>query len=110
MNFLGKIMQALGGAAPQELPQNATLIDVRSEGEYASGYIDGAISLPLASIAQTIAAAVPDKSTPIIVYCRSGARSSSAKSILDNLGYQNVSNGGGVGGLVLRLQKEIRRG
>ena len=109
MNFLGKIMQGLTGAASEVLPADALLIDVRSPGEYASGYIDGAISLPLDNLANSITAAVPDKTAAIIVYCRSGARSSSAKSVLTSMSYLNVSNGGGVGGLALKLQKPVRR-
>ncbi|MFZ6751220.1 rhodanese-like domain-containing protein [Undibacterium sp. Ren11W] len=109
MNFLGKIMQGLSGAASEVLAEDALLIDVRSPGEYASGYIEGAISLPLDSIANSISTVVSDKAANIIVYCRSGARSSSAKNILAAQGYLNVSNGGGVGTLALKLQKPIRR-
>ncbi|CAN5860395.1 hypothetical protein BH11PSE12_BH11PSE12_29410 [soil metagenome] len=114
MNFLGKIISAIvpafSAAASGDLPSEASLIDVRSAGEFASGHIDGAISLPLGSIGQTIAGVVPDKASPIIVYCQSGARSSSAKNLLNSLGYQQVFNGGGVGGLALRLGKPVRRG
>ena len=81
---------------------DAILIDVRSPGEFASGYIAGAISLPLDTIGQTIAAAVPNKTAAIIVYCRSGARSASARNLFIEMGYQNVSNGGGVDGLALK--------
>jgi phage shock protein E len=109
MSFLCKLAGSLSGASADTLLADAVLIDVRSPGEYASGYIDGAISLPLDHLAKTIITAVPDKTAAIIVYCRSGARSSSAKSVLTSLGYQNVSNGGGVGGLALKLQKPVRR-
>ncbi len=109
MNFFSKLLQGITGASSQELPADAILIDVRSAGEFASGYIDGAISLPLDSISHTISAAVPDKSAAIIVYCRSGARSASAKSLLTGMGYQQVINGGGVGGLALKLQRPVRR-
>ncbi len=109
MNFFEKIMQGLSGTAAQELPQNAILIDVRSEGEFASGYIDGAISLPLASITQTIGQAVPDKATALLLYCQSGARSAAARNSLLQMGYQQVVNGGGIGALAMKLQKQIRR-
>jgi phage shock protein E len=110
MNFLSKLIQGMTGVSSEPLPANAILIDVRSPGEFASGYIDGAISLPLDNIGRSIISAVPDKSAEIIVYCRSGARSSAAKNILSGLGYQHVSNGGSVGGLALKLQKSVRRG
>jgi phage shock protein E len=108
MNFFKSLAQALAGKLTQALPPDALLIDVRSLGEFSSGHIDGAISLPLASIAQTISAVVPDKAAAVIVYCRSGARSSAAKRALARLGYENVSNGGGVRKLALTLRKEIR--
>lgn len=109
MNYFCKTMDDLSGATSAVLPADAILIDVRFPGEYASGYIDGAISLPLDHLANSIAMAVPDKAAAIIVYCRCGDRSLSAQSLLESLGYQNVSNGGSVGGLALKLQKAIRR-
>ncbi|QJQ06065.1 rhodanese-like domain-containing protein [Undibacterium piscinae] len=109
MSFLCKLAGGLSGASADTLVADAVLIDVRSSGEYASGYIDGAICLPLATLADRIATEVPDKTAAIIVYCRCGDRSSSAKILLNSLGYQSVSNGGSVGGLALKLQKTIRR-
>ena len=109
MNFFSKLLHSMTGGSSEPLPSNAILIDVRSPGEFSSGYIDGAISLPLDTIGQTIAAAVPDKCATIIVYCRSGARSASARNLLIAMGYQNVSNGGGVGALALKLQKQVCR-
>lgn len=108
MSLLGKLIGAFAGTE-QELPANAILIDVRSAGEYQSGYIAGAISLPLGDISHLIHSVVSDKETSVIVYCQSGARSASAKNILGNMGYSSVVNGGGIGSLALRLQKQIRR-
>ena len=104
-NLFGNLM-----GAEQVFPVDALLIDVRNPAEYASGYIEGAISLPLDRIGQSIQSRVPDKNTPIIVYCVSGARSAAARSGLIKLGYANVSNGGGIGSLALKLQKPICRG
>jgi len=39
-----------------------------------------------------------DKSTPIIVHCASGKRSTLAKKVLDDMGYENVLNAGGFPG------------
>ncbi|MBC3878902.1 MULTISPECIES: rhodanese-like domain-containing protein [unclassified Undibacterium] len=108
MSLLGKLIGAFAGTE-QELPANAILIDVRSSGEYQAGYIAGAVSLPLGEVGDRIHSVVPDKDAPVIVYCQSGARSASAKNILSNIGYTNVANGGGVGSLALRLQKQICR-
>ncbi|MFC5398378.1 rhodanese-like domain-containing protein, partial [Undibacterium jejuense] len=59
---------------------------------------------------QVIQSTITEKSTPIVVYCASGARSASAKNNLIKLGYDNVSNGGAVASLALKLQKQIYRG
>ena len=55
----------------------ARLVDVRTPGEYAGGHIPGAVNVPLQQIG-AIASEVPDKSTPLFVYCMSGARSQQA--------------------------------
>ena len=103
--FLGKMM-----GVDNILPTNAVLIDVRSQTEYKSGFIDGAISIPLDQLSQAVQSTITEKSTPIVVYCASGARSASAKNNLIKLGYDNVSNGGAVASLALKLQKQIYRG
>ena len=53
----------------------ATLIDVREQVEWDAGHIAGAVFIPRGQLDQEIAAAVPDKDTEIVLYCRSGARS-----------------------------------
>ena len=74
----------------------AQLIDVRTPGEYAGGHIPDAVNVPLQQIS-TIASKVPDKSTPLFVYCMSGARSQQAVSALKQMGYANARNIGGIG-------------
>ena len=51
--------------------------DVREEEEYVTGHADGAQLFPLGSIdEQSAAEAIPSPDTPVLVYCRSGARGS----------------------------------
>jgi rhodanese-related sulfurtransferase len=73
----------------------ATLIDVRSPGEYASGHIDGARNIPVGEIGNR-ASEVGAKDAPVVVYCRSGMRSSQAKSALEAAGFTQVHNLGGM--------------
>ena len=70
------------------------LVDVRTEEEYEGGYIPSAINIPVQSIERN----PPDlpKDSLVIVYCRSGGRSSRAKLILEELGYDKVVNFGGI--------------
>lgn len=73
------------------------IIDVRSAGEFASGHIPRAKNIPVNVIGQRIASVVPNKSTPVYLYCRSGGRAGTAGDILLGLGYRQVYNAGGVG-------------
>jgi phage shock protein E len=74
----------------------AILLDVRSPEEYASGYLQGARNIPYDRIGAEIAAVAPDKSTRIILYCRSGRRANTALETLRAMGYTDVSNYGGL--------------
>jgi rhodanese-related sulfurtransferase len=67
------------------------LIDVRSRDEYDAGHINGAVNLDVQAIQ---AGSLPSvaKTQKIYVYCRSGARSGQATSILKSAGYQNIVN------------------
>ncbi|MEI6101399.1 MAG: rhodanese-like domain-containing protein, partial [Eubacteriales bacterium] len=59
------------------------LADVRMPNEYASGHIRGSISVPLPEITELAINMLPDKQTPVLVYCQSGRRSARAAAILD---------------------------
>lgn len=72
------------------------LIDVRSETEYGEAHIDGSINIPVSKIGSVIRKFAPDKKTPIKLYCRSGRRSHLAKGVLEEMGYTNVSDLGGM--------------
>jgi len=74
------------------LSDDAFLVDVRSKVEFDSGSCKGAVNIPLDQI-QNQLAKFKDKKN-IVVFCRSGMRSSQAKSILERNGFSNVTNGG----------------
>ena len=96
--ILAKLL--LGGKAdrkadiPGMIKKGALVIDTRTGGEFSQGHIEGALNIPYDAIAGKIGAHTKDKSKPIIVYCRSGARSGAAKRTLEHAGYTNVVNGG----------------
>ena len=79
-----------------EKKEGYILLDVRTKGEYESGYIPGAINIPLSDIDEEIISSLPDKSQMILVYCRSGNRSREASDKLSKLGYSNVLEIGGI--------------
>jgi phage shock protein E len=72
------------------------LIDVRSDSEFNSGHLQGALHMQHDKIGSLIEAKVPDKNADILLYCRSGGRADVAKKTLESLGYRNVKNGGGL--------------
>jgi phage shock protein E len=69
----------------------ALLVDVRSPAEFAAGHIPGARNIPVDELERRVSE-LGDPSTAIIVYCRSGARSGSARSVLKGRGYSRVHN------------------
>ena len=97
-------------AATETLPPEAVLIDVRTLGEYLAGHVQGAVNLPLDQFAQRIAEVVPNKTTPVLLYCLSGARSGAACSHMQQLGYTDVRNGGSAGAVAMQLNRPIDRG
>ena len=70
----------------------ATLIDVREQVEWDAGHVARALFIPRGQLEQQIEAAVPDKATEIVLYCRSGARSGLGTQQLQQLGYTDVTN------------------
>jgi phage shock protein E len=74
----------------------ALLIDTRTAEEFSGRHIDGAINIPYDEVTESIKSHAPEKSQPIVVYCRSGRRSGIAKSELEKAGYTNVVNAGGI--------------
>ena len=79
-----------------EKEEGYILLDVRTKGEYESGYIPGAINIPLSDIDEKIISFLPDKSQMILVYCRSGNRRREASDKLSKLGYTNILEIGGI--------------
>ena len=73
--------------------KGAIMVDVRTKEEYDEDHIDGAVLLPVDEINEDkVNEIVKNKDDIMIVYCKSGARSSEAASILNGLGYHNVYN------------------
>jgi len=71
-------------------------IDVRSVSEYNEDHIDGDTFIPHEQIVQQVSELFPDKSSEIHLYCRSGGRAGRALNALEEAGYTNVFNAGGI--------------
>lgn len=85
------------------------VIDVRSEREFQVTAIEHAVNVPLPQLAHRIGELVPDKTSPLVLYCASGARSGIGCGVLRQLGYTDVTNAGGLYAAADRLQREVRR-
>jgi len=71
------------------------IIDVRTPGEFRGGAYPGAVNIPLDDLQMRISE-IGNKSREITLYCASGARSAYGQRVLQQLGFTNVSNGGGI--------------
>jgi rhodanese-related sulfurtransferase len=66
------------------------VLDVRREGEWQAGHIEGAEWFPLDNF--KISAPELDSSAPVAVHCQGGYRSMIACSLLQRAGLENVVN------------------
>jgi rhodanese-related sulfurtransferase len=64
------------------------IIDVRAEAEWAIGVIPGSINIPLEQLRARLDE-IP-AAGPVVVYCRTGERSSTAASLLEQAGWTEV--------------------
>jgi rhodanese-related sulfurtransferase len=76
--------------------KNYVILDVRTKEEYMEGHFKDAILIPDYDIKDNIRIKMPDKHSPIFVYCRTGLRSEKACKIMIDLGYEKVYDFGGI--------------
>lgn len=79
---------------------NATIIDVRTPGEFAGQHVPGAINIPLERLSERINE-LKGMPKPIVAYCRVGNRSGIAVAILRQHGIADALNGGGIDEMLL---------
>jgi rhodanese-related sulfurtransferase len=72
--------------------KNSVVLDVRTQKEYESGHIPGAINLDWQSPDFQEKAARLDKSKRYLVHCAAGVRSAQACNALDKIALTNVVN------------------
>ncbi len=77
------------------------IVDVRTRGEFMNGAYPGAVNIELDQLQARISE-LGDKSRDITVYCASGARSAYAQRMLQQIGFTNVKNGGGLMQMMMR--------
>ncbi len=97
-DMLAEARQVVPEQGPIEVKQRldagepVVLIDVRDPDEYRDGYIEPATNISRGFLEFRVGSAVPEQSTPVVVYCQTGLRSMLAAKQLHDLGYENVVN------------------
>jgi phage shock protein E len=89
--FFGRGREIQGGDARKLVATGARLLDVRSREEYARGHLPGALNVPVQELDSRLAEVGP-ADRDLIVYCRSGHRSTRAAEILRQHGFSKVHN------------------
>lgn len=79
-----------------QLP-SSILLDVRTPEEYIQGHIPGSVNIPLQDL-EKASEILTDSSSPLYVYCQSGARSGLAVMLLKKMGYHKIQDMGGISG------------
>jgi rhodanese-related sulfurtransferase len=74
---------------------DALVLDVREDKEYAAGHIPKAKHIPLGQLSKRLNELDKFKSKPILVTCRSGQRSARACGMLKKAGFETVYNQAG---------------
>ena len=78
--------------AAQHIADGYTILDVREPDEYQEGAIPGAIHIPRGHLESQVESRIPDKATPVTVYCAGGVRSAFAARTMQELGYSTVES------------------
>jgi len=77
----------------EQVSNGAVVVDVRETDEWSTGHIPGAKHVPKSYLETRIEGAAPDRSQHVILYCQSGNRSAwAARTLIDDLGYENVES------------------
>lgn len=76
--------------------EDYVIVDVRTQDEFDTGYIEGAILMPHTQTKELAPDMLPDKSQIILIYCRSGRRSAYAAEDLISMGYTEIYDFGGI--------------
>lgn len=101
-SFIGARLRGYKNANPAMVTQlinhdDAVVVDVREDNEYAGGHIINSVHVPLSYLKERLKELEKYKSQPVIVGCKTGQRSGQACATLKKEGFEQVYNlSGGV--------------
>ena len=78
------------------IEHEALIVDVRTPEEFADGHYPGAINIPHETILEVLNQLGVTADTSVILYCRSGNRSGQAEQVLQEKGFTEARNAGGL--------------
>jgi phage shock protein E len=84
-----------------------TIIDVRTPEEFAEGHLQDAVNIDVSDPGFEDAISDLDPNGQYTVYCRSGNRSAQAVAIMQQNGFTNVTDAGGMADAATALDIEI---
>lgn len=98
-SFIGRRLSGIEEAdtlkATRLFNDDALILDVREDKEYASGHIPKAKHIPMGQLSSRLQELNKHKNKPILVTCRSGQRSARACGMLKKAGFETVFNQAG---------------
>jgi rhodanese-related sulfurtransferase len=94
------------------VPEDAVLLDVREDDEWADGHVEGSLHIPYHALRDGVPAEVWTNGKPLAVACSIGNRSSIAASLLKRAGFEDIVHvaEGGIADLAAEAVPLVRRG
>ena len=86
---------------------DSIIIDVRTAEEFGAGHVEGALNKDLNNGDFQAALAGLDKNANYVLYCRSGNRSGQAMALMQQAGFEHVTNLGALEDAAAALNKNI---
>jgi rhodanese-related sulfurtransferase len=72
-------------------PSSQIVLDVRTREEFAAAHVPNAVNIPVQELAERYGE-LGATTTRVVIYCRSGVRSAAAASLLERLGFADVTD------------------
>ena len=91
------------------IESQALIVDVRTPEEFTDGHYPGAINIPHDTILEGLEQLGVTEETPVILYCRSGNRSGQAEQVLQEKGFTEARNAGGLEALLSATAQQAAR-
>ena len=106
MSFLSRLLGGPNSLSPADFVSqrdaSAPVLDVRTPAEFAQGHLADAVNVDVMApnFHERVAAMNLPAASPVYLYCRSGNRSGTATTILQQMGHAGAVNAGGFAALV----------